>query len=96
MKKQAESFGAKIEMLSATHIEHNSDSTFTVTDNHGKTHDTRALILATGAAPRKLEIEGARHIVGFSFCIFKYPILSEHILLILRLDRIFPQIHRLP
>lgn len=70
MKKQAESFGAKVEMLSATHIEHNSDSTFTVTDNHGKTHDTRALILATGAAPRKLEIEGAREFFGrgVSYC----------------------------
>ena len=70
MKKQAESFGAKIKMLSATHIESGENNTFVVADNHGEKHETRALILATGAAPRKLEIEGAREFFGrgVSYC----------------------------
>lgn len=70
MKTQAESFGAHIEMNSAYHIDHNADGTFTITDNHGKKYDTRAIILATGASPRKLEIEGAREFFGrgVSYC----------------------------
>lgn len=70
MKKQAESFGAKIKMLSATHIESGENNAFVVTDNRGEKHETRALILATGAAPRKLEIEGAREFFGrgVSYC----------------------------
>ena len=70
MKNQAESFGAKIEMISAKSIAHNSDNTFVITDNNGKTYETRSVILATGAAPRKLEIEGARELFGrgVSYC----------------------------
>lgn len=70
MKNQAESFGAKVEMVSATHIEYNKDKTFTITDNNGKQYDTRCVILATGAAPRKLEIDGARELLGrgVSYC----------------------------
>ncbi len=70
MKTQAESFGAKIEMLSATHIDNNDDGSFSVTDTHGKKYDGRAVILATGASPRKLEIEGAREFFGrgVSYC----------------------------
>ncbi len=70
MKKQAESFNAKIEMISAAHIENKADGTFSVTDTHGKTYDTRTVILATGASPRKLEIAGAREFFGrgVSYC----------------------------
>ena len=70
MKTQAESFGTKVEMLSAAHIDNNTDGTFTVTDTKGGKYDTRTVILATGASPRKLEIEGASEFFGrgVSYC----------------------------
>ena len=70
IKKQSESFGAKIEMMSAAHIDNGANGTFTVTDTRGKTYDTRTVIIATGASPRKLEIEGAREFFGrgVSYC----------------------------
>ncbi|MBO4745829.1 MAG: FAD-dependent oxidoreductase [Alphaproteobacteria bacterium] len=70
MKKQAESFGAKIKMKSAAHIENGTDGTFVITDTTGEKYETRAIILATGASPRKLEIEGAREFFGrgVSYC----------------------------
>ena len=70
MKKQAESFGAKIKMLTANHIEQTEQKTFIITDTHGEKYETRGLILATGASPRKLEIEGAREFFGrgVSYC----------------------------
>ena len=70
MKKQAESFGAKIEMLAAGHIATNADDTFSVTDTRGEKYNTRAIILATGAKPRQLEIQGAREFLGrgVSYC----------------------------
>lgn len=70
MKTQAESFGAKIKMKTATHIDNNADGTFTITDTRGEKYDARAVILSTGASPRKLEIEGAREFFGrgVSYC----------------------------
>lgn len=70
MKNQAESFGAKIEMVSAVHIENESDGTFTITGGNEKKYQTRTVILATGASPRKLEIAGARELLGrgVSYC----------------------------
>ena len=70
IKKQAESFGAKIEMALATHVENEKNGTFTITDNTGKTYNARCVILATGASPRKLEIDGVRELLGrgVSYC----------------------------
>jgi thioredoxin reductase (NADPH) len=70
MKKQAESFGAKIKMKSAARIENGADGTFVITDTSGEKYETRAIILATGASPRKLEIDGAREFFGrgVSYC----------------------------
>ena len=70
MKKQAESFGAKIKMKTAAHIENGDNDTFIITDTHGDKYETRAIVLATGASPRKLEIEGARDFFGrgVSYC----------------------------
>jgi len=70
MKKQAESFGAKISMNSAARIESTPDGTFVITDTHDKKYETRCVILATGASPRKLEIDGARELFGrgVSYC----------------------------
>ena len=44
MKKQAESFGAKVEFASATDIKQNADKTFTVVCDNGKTFDTKTVI----------------------------------------------------
>ena len=70
MKKQAESFGAKVEFTSATNIKQNADKTFTVVCDNGKTFDTKTVILATGATARRLEIDGAREFFGkgVSYC----------------------------
>ena len=69
-KKQAESFGAKVEFASATDIKQNADKTFTVVCDNGKTFDTKTVILATGATARRLEIDGAREFFGkgVSYC----------------------------
>ena len=70
MKKQAESFGAVVEFASATDIKFNEDETYTVVCSNGKTLDTKTVILATGARARRLEIDGARELVGkgVSYC----------------------------
>lgn len=70
MKKQAESFGAVVEFASATDIKFNEDGTYTVICSNGKTLDTKSVILATGARARRLEIDGARELVGkgVSYC----------------------------
>ncbi|MBR5903962.1 MAG: FAD-dependent oxidoreductase [Alphaproteobacteria bacterium] len=70
MKKQAESFGAKMEFASATNIKFNEDGTYTIICDNGKSFDTQSVILATGARARKLEIEGANEFFGrgVSYC----------------------------
>lgn len=70
VKKQAESFGAKIEFTSGIDIKFNDDKTYTVVCDNGKTFDTKTVILATGAAARRLEIDGAREFFGHgvSYC----------------------------
>lgn len=70
MKKQAESFGAKIEFKSANDIKFNDDGTFTIVCDDGKTIDTRVVILATGARARRLDIQGAHEFFGHgvSYC----------------------------
>ena len=70
MKKQAESFGAKIKMASASDIKFNEDGTFTVICDNGETIDAKTVILGTGATARRLEIDGAREFFGrgVSYC----------------------------
>ncbi len=70
MKKQAESFGTKSESASATDIKFNQNGTYTIVCDNGKTFDARAVILATGASARRLEIDGARELFGrgVSYC----------------------------
>lgn len=70
MKKQAESFGIKIEFTSATDIKFNTDGTYTVICDNGKSFDSKTVILATGATARRLEIDGAREFFGrgVSYC----------------------------
>ena len=70
MKKQAESFGATVNFVSAKNISGDAKSGFVVSCDDGKEYTGRVVIIATGASPRKLEIEGARELMGrgVSYC----------------------------
>jgi len=70
MKNQAESFGAKIEFVSAKNISGDAENGFVVTGDNGQEYSGRSVIVATGASPRKLEIAGAREFMGrgVSYC----------------------------
>jgi len=70
MKKQAETFGAQIVFTSARDIAGDAESGFNVSADDGKRYVGRAVIIATGASPRKLEIAGARELMGkgVSYC----------------------------
>jgi thioredoxin reductase (NADPH) len=69
IKKQAESFGATFEAGSCAKIE-KRDSLFAVSDSNGKSYESKSVIIATGARPRKLEIAGASEFTGrgVSYC----------------------------
>lgn len=68
--KQATGFGAEIVYASATNIKWDGNFTYTISCDNGKTFTTPAIIMATGARARRLEIEGARELVGagVSYC----------------------------
>ena len=70
MKKQAESFGAKIVPVSAKSVDGDAESGFNILGDDGKNYVGKTVIFATGASPRKLEIEGAKELVGrgVSYC----------------------------
>ena len=70
MKKQAESFGAKIVFTSARSVDGDAESGFNVAADDGKNYVGKTVIFATGASPRKLNIEGARELMGHgvSYC----------------------------
>lgn len=68
--KQATGFGAEIVYASATDVKWDGNFTYTISCDNGKTFTTPAVIMATGARARRLEIEGARELVGagVSYC----------------------------
>ena len=70
MKKQAESFGAKIVFVSARSVDGDAESGFNVLGDDGKNYVGKTVIFATGASPRKLQIEGAKELMGHgvSYC----------------------------
>lgn len=70
MKKQAETFGAEIIFTSAKTISGDAESAFNVLTTDNKRFVGKTVIIATGASPRKLEIEGARELFGkgVSYC----------------------------
>lgn len=67
--KQATGFGAEIVYASTTEIKH-GESDYTIICDNGKTYNATAVIMATGARARRLEIDGARELVGHgvSYC----------------------------
>lgn len=70
MKKQAESFGAQVVFTSAQSVDGDAESGFNVACDNGKKYVGKTVIFATGASPRKLEIEGAKELIGkgVSYC----------------------------
>lgn len=68
--KQAIGFGAEIAYASATNIKWDNNFTYTIECDNGKTYDATAVIMGTGARARRLEIDGARELVGngVSYC----------------------------
>lgn len=70
MKKQAETFGAEIKFISAKNIAGDAETGFNILCDDGNRYVGKTVIIATGASPRKLEIEGARELFGkgVSYC----------------------------
>ena len=68
MQKQAERFGTRIEMDIVTHVDLSSRP-FKV-ETYGGTYETQALIVASGASPRKLGVPGEAEFSGrgVSYC----------------------------
>ncbi|MBP3397358.1 MAG: FAD-dependent oxidoreductase [Alphaproteobacteria bacterium] len=70
MQKQCENFGATVDFRTAKSISGNTTDGFTVTTECGQSFSAKVIIIATGASPRKLEIDGAREFMGrgVSYC----------------------------
>ena len=70
MKSQATDFGAEVKFVSARSISGDAESGFNILGDDGEHYVGRTVIVATGASPRKLTIEGARKLMGHgvSYC----------------------------
>ena len=70
MRNQCEAFGAKVDFVSAKNITGDAETGYTVMCDNGAEYVGKVVIIATGASPRKLEIEGAREFMGrgVSYC----------------------------
>ena len=69
MKKQAEKFGAEFIMEKSAKVDRSGDNFTTVTES-GTSFESKTVIIATGASPRKLAISGAAEFTGrgVSYC----------------------------
>jgi len=63
MQQQAEKFGARILYEVVESIEHRKGGSFVVKTGSGL-HEAKAVIVATGAAPRHLGLEGEKELIG--------------------------------
>ena len=70
MQKQCETYGATVEFVSAKNVSADANGGYVVTCDNGVEYQGRVVIVATGASPRKLEIDGAREFMGrgVSYC----------------------------
>jgi len=69
MQKQAETFGAEVILASVSRID-GGPSKFTIFTVPDSKYETKAVIIATGAKPRRLEAKGIREFTGrgVSYC----------------------------
>lgn len=69
MSRQAERFGTRIEVDHVTEV-NLRERPFHLKTQNGQQYTTKALIIATGASPRKLEVPGERELLGrgVSYC----------------------------
>jgi thioredoxin reductase (NADPH) len=69
MQKQAERFGARVEIDEVTEVDFTQGSPFKVT-THSETYQAKSVILCVGASPKRLEIPGEEEFIGrgVSFC----------------------------
>jgi thioredoxin reductase (NADPH) len=69
MQKHAEKFGARMLMDEVTQVDLRKGSPFTV-KTHGSEFEAEAVIICTGASPRRLGIPGEEELIGrgVSFC----------------------------
>ena len=70
MQKQCETFGATVKFISAKNITGDAENGYRVLCDNDEEFVGKTVIIATGASPRKLEIEGAREFMGrgVSYC----------------------------
>lgn len=70
MQKQCETFGATVKFISAKNITGDAENGYHVLCDNNEEFVGKTVIIATGASPRKLEIEGAREFMGrgVSYC----------------------------
>lgn len=69
MQRQAEKFGARIQVDTVTQVRLQTHP-FQLETMNGATYTTKALIIATGASPRRLNVPGERELTGrgVSYC----------------------------
>jgi thioredoxin reductase (NADPH) len=69
MQKQAEKFGARLVVDEVTQVDFRGGPPFRVT-THAGSYETEAVIIATGASPRRLGVPGEDGLIGrgVSFC----------------------------
>ena len=69
MQKQAEKFGARVEVDTVTQVDLQTHP-FELKTINGATYQANALIIATGASPRRLNVPGERELTGrgVSYC----------------------------
>jgi thioredoxin reductase (NADPH) len=63
MQQQAEKFGARILYEVVESIEHRKDGTFLLKTGSAE-HEAKSVIVATGAAPRHLGLDGEKELIG--------------------------------
>jgi thioredoxin reductase (NADPH) len=69
MQKQAERFGARVLIDEVTRVDFRGGSPFRLT-THGESFEARAVVIATGASPKRLGVPGEEALIGrgVSFC----------------------------
>ncbi len=64
MQQQAEKFGTRVEYDLVSRVQKQDDGTFHVATQGGKEYSAKAIIIATGASPRYLNIDNEKELIG--------------------------------